>query len=152
MNLWESRFHEAEQKRGQEATEYEAEQKKLQQKALRAEERAASYQKLVRVHQGEIEKLKADHHYLSESLIQKERALNAMEVAHMQPDLFDKKEDEQVALLEKECEALREKIARLEKERPQAANLEAEEENERLKAELISLQQLVTELSLPEEH
>jgi chromosome segregation ATPase len=154
INLWEGRFHEVEQKWAQDVAEQEAQHKKLHQKMVRAEERAASYQKLVHVHQEEIEKLKADHHYLSESLLQKERSLNALKVAHLQPDLFEaekKRDDLAAQLLQKECEELRQKLALLEREAKEPFTLELEEENERLKAELMSLQQLVTELSLPDE-
>jgi hypothetical protein len=62
---------------------------KLQQKSIRSEERCLSYQKLVEVHQQEIEKLRQDNQTVAQQLIQKERKLNELYLSKMEPDLFD---------------------------------------------------------------
>ncbi len=61
----------------------------LQQKVIRSEDRCLSYQKLVEVHQQEIEKLRQESQALAEQLIQKERKLSEVVLSKMDPDLFD---------------------------------------------------------------
>lgn len=170
-NPWEGRFRELDNQTALTIEELNQQTQKLQQKLTRSDERCLSYQNLVEVHQSEIDKLKADHHHLVESVIQKERQINTLKFAHLQPDLFDtEKRTLEVAYkeLKKECEEARLRVMTLENELlalqaekpsrraiPSESTLTeqlrtAEEENQRLQAELISLQQLVTELSLPE--
>jgi hypothetical protein len=161
VNLWEERFWELEKKTKAATAEQSGCLTRVEQRLSRSEERALSYQKLVQACQAEIEQLKAAHLYLSESAIQKEREINTLKVAHLQPDLFDTKNVESEAAfqaLKKECDEMRLYMANVQRPEKQedphtvAEQLKiAQEENERLQAELISLQQLVTELSLPEE-
>lgn len=62
---------------------------KAQQKGVRAEERCLSYQKLVEVHQQEIERLRQESQTMAQELIQKERKLSELHLSKMEPDLFD---------------------------------------------------------------
>lgn len=61
---------------------------KLQKKSIRSEERCLSYQKLVEVHQQEIEKLRQEGQSAAQLLIQKERKLSEFYLAQTEPDLF----------------------------------------------------------------
>lgn len=86
---WKMKLEESEAKASQTIDALNKELQKQQQKAIRAEERCLQYQKLVDVHQHEIEKLRLDHHNVADQLIQKERKLNSLYLAKMEPDLFD---------------------------------------------------------------
>lgn len=83
------KLDEAENRASQTIDGLNREIQKLQQKAIRSEERCLSYQKLVEVHQQEIEKLRLENHTALEQVIQKERKLNELYLAKMEPDLFD---------------------------------------------------------------
>jgi len=86
---WQIKLDEAEARASQTIDGLNREVQKLQQKAIRAEERCLSYQKLVEVHQQEIEKLRQENQTVAEVLIQKERKLNELQLSKMEPDLFD---------------------------------------------------------------
>ncbi|MBP7073928.1 MAG: hypothetical protein KBA81_00900 [Rhabdochlamydiaceae bacterium] len=86
---WQMRIDELQAEASQTIDGLNREMQKLQQKAIRSEERCNSYQKLVEVHQQEIEKLKGENHTLGELLIQKERKLNELNLSKMEPELFD---------------------------------------------------------------
>jgi hypothetical protein len=86
---WQARLDEAEAKASQSIDGLSRELQKLQLKAIRSEERCLSYQKLVEVHQQEIEKLRSENQAVAQQLIQKERKLNELYLAKMEPDLFD---------------------------------------------------------------
>ena len=86
---WQLRIDELQAEASQTVDGLNNEVQKLQQKAIRSEERCNSYQKLVEVHQQEIEKLKGENQSLGELLIQKERKLNELNLSKMEPDLFD---------------------------------------------------------------
>ncbi len=86
---WQMRIDELQAEASQTVDGLNNEVQKLQQKAIRSEERCNSYQKLVEVHQQEIEKLKGENQSLGELLIQKERKLNELNLSKMEPDLFD---------------------------------------------------------------
>src|SRR6185436_19203253 len=63
--------------------------KKLQQKLVRAEERCTSYQKLVDVHQGEIDQLKRESTQIGQQIIASDRKVAELQLAKLEPDLFD---------------------------------------------------------------
>jgi chromosome segregation ATPase len=86
---WQMRMDEQQREASQTIDGLNRELQKIQQKTIRSEERCHSYQKLVEVHQQEIEKLKGENHNLAEQLIQKERKLNELNLSKMEPDLFD---------------------------------------------------------------
>jgi hypothetical protein len=86
---WKMKLEESEAKSAQTIDALNKELQKQQQKAIRAEERCNQFQKLVDVHQHEIEKQRLDNQNIGEQLIQKERKLNALYLAKMEPDLFD---------------------------------------------------------------
>lgn len=86
---WQMKLEESESKSAQTIDSLSRELQKVQQKAIRSEERCISYQKLVEVHQQEIEKLRNDTQTVAQELIQKERKLNSLYLAKMEPDLFD---------------------------------------------------------------
>ncbi len=86
---WQMRLDEAASKASQIIDGLNREMQKLQQKTTRSEERCLSYQKLVEVHQQEIEKLRQENQTIAEQLIQKERKLNELYLSKMEPDLFD---------------------------------------------------------------
>ena len=83
------RLEEAESRASQIIEGLNREVQKLQQKTIRSEERCLSYQKLVEVHQQEIEKLRQENQTVAQHLIQKERKLNELYLSKMEPDLFD---------------------------------------------------------------
>lgn len=148
---------------------------KLQQRLLRVEERCLSYQKLVEVHQEELKILRQDNHQLGEDILQKERKLNELYLAQLEPDLFDterrktelsylelkKKYDDKVQGLEKiksrlfqiESDYLTLKKSKEEEEldTTDSSLIEqlktSEEERKRLESELSTLQQVVSTLS-----
>jgi Fe2+ transport system protein B len=86
---WQAKLDEAEAKASQTIDGLNRELQKLQLKSIRSEERCLSYQKLVEVHQQEIEKLRSDNQTVAQQLIQKERKLSELYLAKMEPDLFD---------------------------------------------------------------
>jgi chromosome segregation ATPase len=86
---WQIRLDESEAKASQTIDGLNREVQKLQQKTIRSEERCLSYQKLVEVHQQEIEKLRQENQTVAEQLILKERKLNELNLSKMEPDLFD---------------------------------------------------------------
>ena len=88
---WQARLDESEARASQIIEGLNREVQKLQQKTIRSEERCLSYQKLVEVHQQEIEKLRQENHTALEQLIQKERKLNELYLSRMEPDLFRKR-------------------------------------------------------------
>ncbi|MGH2639868.1 MAG: hypothetical protein ACRDF4_11420 [Rhabdochlamydiaceae bacterium] len=98
---WQIRLDESEAKAFQTIDGLNREVQKLQQKTIRAEERCLSYQKLVEVHQQEIEKLREENRTALENLIQKERKLKEFYLAKMEPDLFDS-ERQQVETINRE--------------------------------------------------
>ncbi len=150
---------------------------KLQQKLMRAEERCLSYQKLVEVHQSEIQLLAEQKDWLGEQVIEKERRANELFLARTEPDLFDV-DKRQIEISHRELkkqfqeksEALDAARARLfhvenellslQKQIEEEAHLPssseinliqqlklAEEEKKKLELELFSLQQIVSNLS-----
>jgi hypothetical protein len=86
---WQIKLDEAESRASQTIDGLNREIQKLQQKSIRSEERCLSYQKLVEVHQQEIEKLRLENQTIAEQLIQKERKLSELHLSKMEPDLFD---------------------------------------------------------------
>lgn len=89
VDEWKTKFHILEAETAQTVDRLKGEVQKLQQKMVRTEERCQSYQKLVDVHQNEIEKLVQEKKDLSGSLVDKERKLGAAQLAQLEPDLFD---------------------------------------------------------------
>lgn len=180
-NSWEFRYQELKQQTAEAKESFSHDMQKLQQKLMRAEERCQSYQKLVDVHQSEIEKLRNENQHLGESVIQKERKINALKMAKLEPDLFDSdKRNTEVAYrelkkqFEEKSQMLDQTRSRLfqvegellafQKEKEELARRanpsemtlieqlrQSEDDKRRLEAELVSLQQLVSELSLPDE-
>ncbi len=174
----ESGFHDLEAQSKQTIEAVNRDSQKLQQKLLRAEERCLSYQKLVDVHQGEIDKLKHEGGQLGEKVIEKNRKIAELQLAKLEPDLFDaekrqtessyrelKKQFEEksqsleqarVRLFRVESEVLslqKEKEEQSRNVNPAEATLidqlkQTEDEKKKLETELASLQQIVSELSL----
>lgn len=87
--VWQMKLEEAQNRASQTIDGLNREVQKLQQKTIRSEERCLSYQKLVDVHQNEIEKLRQENQTIADQLIQKERKLNQLQLARLEPDLFD---------------------------------------------------------------
>ncbi|MBS0648962.1 MAG: hypothetical protein JSS10_07050 [Verrucomicrobia bacterium] len=151
---------------------------KVQQRLMRAEERCVSYQKLVEVHQTEIDKLQTDNGQLGQHVIHKDRKINELQLARLEPDLFDAEKRQTESSyrelkkqFDEKSQALEQARARLfraesellvfHKEREEQARLPSpaeatliqqlqhtEEEKKKLETELVSLQQIVSELSL----
>jgi chromosome segregation ATPase len=177
QNPWEGRFHDLETQSSQTIDGLNREIQKQQQKLARAEERCLSYQKLVDVHQNEIDKSKQDNAQMGQHVIEKDRQLKELQLARIEPDLFDaekrqaesshrelKKQFEEksqaldqarIRLFRAESELL---LLQKEKEEqtrifnPSESKLidqlkYAEDEKKKLESELVSLQQLVSELS-----
>ena len=116
---WKNRFHLLEAETAKTVSGFNLEMQKLQQKMMRTEERCNSYQKLVDVHQNEIEKLIQEKNGLSERLIEKDRKLSEKELAQMEPDLFDTdKRQAEISLreLRKQFDEKSQKLAQAEKE------------------------------------
>lgn len=177
-NEWPNRFHLLEAQTAQTVDGLNKEVQKMQQKLMRSEERCTSYQKLVDVHQSEIDKLTQEKNTLTESLIEKDRKLSEAQLARLEPELFDtekrqteisfrelKKQFEEKShildqtrskLFRADSELLalkKEKEDELRRVNPTELTLidqltKAEEEKKKLETELFSLQQLVSELSL----
>jgi chromosome segregation ATPase len=112
---------------------------KLQQKLMRAEERCLSYQKLVDVHQSEIDKLSQEKNSIGESLIEKDRKLSEMQLARLEPDLFD---------TEKRQTEISYRELRKQFEEKSEVLSQVRTEKKKLETELFSLQQIVSELTL----
>ena len=86
---WQMKLDEANAQASQTIDGLNREVQKIEQKRIRSEERCLSYQKLVEVHQQEIEKLRHENQVMGEQLIQKERKLSELVLSKMEPDLFD---------------------------------------------------------------
>ncbi len=86
---WQMKLDEAQAQASQTIDGLNREVQKIEQKRIRTEERCLSYQKLVEVHQQEIEKLRHENQVVAEQLIQKERKLSELVLSKMEPDLFD---------------------------------------------------------------
>jgi predicted RNase H-like nuclease (RuvC/YqgF family) len=110
---WQLKVEEAESRASQTIDGLNKELQKLQQKAIRSEERCLSYQKLVDVHQHEIEKLRGDHQTVVEQLIQKERKLSQLQLARLEPDLFDSELKEEKEKLASEVGSLKQLVTEL---------------------------------------
>ena len=177
-NPWQLKFLELQSQTNQTVEDLNTENKRLQQKQFRAEERCTSYQKLVDVHQGEIDQLKKDAIGLGQQLIEKERKIAELQLARLEPDLFDaeKRQTEHShrelkKQFEEKSQALeqtRNRLFRVEsqlllvqkekEEQSRQPNLsesrlihqlkQLEEDKKKLETELVSLQQIVSELSL----
>ncbi|HNA62214.1 MAG TPA: hypothetical protein PKW79_03980 [Rhabdochlamydiaceae bacterium] len=119
VDEWKSRYHLLEAETAKTLGGLNSEVQKLQQKIMRTEERCHSYQKLVDVHQNEIDKLIQEKNGLSERLIEKDRKLGEKELAQMEPDLFDTdKRQTEISLreLRKQFDEKSQKLAQAEKE------------------------------------
>lgn len=177
-NPLQGRFDELKTQSTQTSESLNREVQKMQQRLVRADERCLSYQKLVDVHQTEIDKLKLENGQLGQHLIEKERKIAELQLARIEPDLFDaekrqtessyrelkKQFDEKsqaldqarIRLFRVESEMLAFQKERDEQARivnPAEATLihqlqQTEEEKKKLETELVSLQQIVSELSL----
>jgi phage-related tail protein len=177
-NPWQLRFHELQTQSNQTIDNLNTEAKKLQQKLLRAEERCTSYQKLVDVHQNELDQTKHEGGQLGQQVIAKERKIAELQLARMEPELFDMEKRQTESSyrelkkqFEEKSQALDQARIRLfrveselllfQKEKEEQARLpnpaestlilqlkQTEEEKKKLETELVSLQQIVSELSL----
>ena len=177
-NPWQARFHDLDAQSKETIENFSRESQKMQQKLVRSEERCSSYQKLVDVHQGEIDKLKHEGGLLGQQLIEKDRKIAELQLAKLEPDLFDAEKRQTESSyrelkkqFEEKSQALEQTRSRLyrvenevlalqkEKEEqtrnvnPAEATLidqlkQTEEEKKKLETELVSLQQIVSELSL----
>lgn len=88
---WQKRLEEEKQHTSHTLENLKLELEQLRQKIREAEEKTVSYQKLVEVHEQEIEKLRSDNHTLGDKLMQKEGQYNELYLSQMEPDLFDTK-------------------------------------------------------------
>ncbi|HEX2579973.1 MAG TPA: hypothetical protein VHK67_06200 [Rhabdochlamydiaceae bacterium] len=173
-NPWQVRFLDLQAQTNLTIETLNAESKKMQQKLARAEERCTSYQKLVDVHQAEIDQLRRQAAQMGQQIIEKDRKVTELQLAKLEPDLFDtekRKTESSYRELKKQFEeksqALELARSRLyqaeshllsiqkEKENPNPAELaliqqlkQMEEDKKQLESELASLQQVVSELSL----
>lgn len=177
-NPLQSQFEELKTQSAQTIEGLNREVQKVQQRLTRAEERCASYQKLVEVHQTEIDKQKVDNEHLGQHVIAKDRKINELQLARLEPDLFDAEKRQTESSFrelkkqfDEKSQALEQTRARLfraesellvfQKEREEQARLpssaevnliqqlqQTEEEKKKLETELVSLQQIVSELSL----
>ncbi len=177
-NPLQNRFDELKTQSTQTIESLNREVQKMQQRLVRADERCLSYQKLVDVHQTEIDKLKLESGQLGQHFIEKDRKIAELQLARIEPDLFDaekrqtessyrelkKQFDEKsqsldqarIRLFRVESELLAFQKEREEQGRilnPAEATLiqqlqQTEEEKKKLETELVSLQQIVSELSL----
>jgi chromosome segregation ATPase len=177
-NPWHVRFLDLQAQTNQTIDSLNTEGKKLQQKLFRAEERCTSYQKLVDVHQGEIDQLKREGNQLGLQVIENDRKITELQLAKLEPDLFDTEkrqtessyrelrkqfeeksqalEQTRIRLFRVESELLllqKEKEEQSRQPDPAESTLihqlrQTEDEKKKLEAELASLQQIVSELSL----
>lgn len=175
----ETQIHDLTVKYTQLIQELNQEVQKLQHKLLKTEERCLSYQKLVDLHQEEVKALKQENLQLGEEVIQKERQINELSLAQLEPNLFDfdkrKKEtsyrelkkvyDEKSQALDKiknhlfEIESKYLILKKSTEEEMTGLNKTelslieqlktSEDEKKKLEAELMSLHQLVATLSGP---
>lgn len=177
-NPWQLKFLELQSQTNQALEDLNTDNKKLQQKQFRAEERCTSYQKLVDVHQGEIDQLKKETTGLSQQLIEKERKIAELQLARLEPDLFDAEKRQTEHSYRELKKQFDEKSQALEQSRSQLFHVESqlllvqkekeeqsrqpnlsestlihqlkqlEDDKKKLETELVSLQQIVSELSL----
>lgn len=148
-NPWQARFQELQTTSTQTIDGLNREVQKMEQRLHRAEERCLSYQKLVDVHQEEIDKLKVEHGQMGLQLIEKERKLAELELAKLEPDLFDTEKRQTEVSFRELRKQFEEKSKLLQQTRQQVKK--SEEEKEKLAVELSALQQLVSELGSKEE-
>ncbi len=177
-NPWQVRFLDLQAQTNLTIENLNAESQKLQQKLARAEERCTSYQKLVDVHQAEIEQLKREGTQMGQQVIEKDRKVAELELAKLAPDLFDAEKRQTESSYRELKKQFEEKSQALEQARillfsvesqllgaqkekeelsrqpnPAESTLihqleQTEEEKKKLESELASLQQIVSELSL----
>jgi hypothetical protein len=177
-NPWQVRFLDLQAQTNLTIENLNAESKKLQQKLTRAEERCTSYQKLVDVHQAEIGQLKRESSQMGQLVIEKERKVAQLELAKLEPDLFDAEKRQTESAYRELKKQFEEKSQALEQARTRLFSVESqllaaqkdqeeqsrqlnpsestlihqlkqtEEEKKKLETELASLQQIVSELSL----
>jgi Ca2+/Na+ antiporter len=177
-NPWQVRFLDLQAQTNLTIETLTTEGKKLQQKLVRAEERCTSYQKLVDVHQNEIDQLKREGTQMGQQVIEKDRKVAELQLAKLEPDLFDAEKRQTESShrelkkqFEEKSQALEQarhklfaaeiQLLAIQKEKeeqsrqPDFAELtliqqlkQMEEEKKKLETELSSLQQIVSELSL----
>jgi chromosome segregation ATPase len=177
-NPWQVRFLDIQAQTNLTIESLNAETKKLQQKLVRAEERCTSYQKLVDVHQAEIEQLKREGSQMGQQVIEKDRKIAELELAKLAPDLFDAEKRQTESSYRELKKQFEEKFQALEQARTRLFSVESqllaaqkekeeqsrqfnpaestlihqlkqtEEEKKKLETELASLQQIVSELSV----
>lgn len=177
-NPWQVRFLDLQAQTNLTIENLNVEAKKLQQKLVRAEERCTSYQKLVDVHQGEIDQLKREGNQLGLQVIEKDRKVAEFELSKLVPDLFDAEKRQTESSYRELKKQFEEKSQALEQARHRLFSAESqliavqkekeeqsrqpnpadstliqqlkqtEEEKKKLETELASLQQIVSELSL----
>lgn len=173
-NPWQVRFLDLQAQTNLTVEALNAESKKMQQKLARAEERCTSYQKLVDVHQAEIDQLKRETAQMGQQVIEKDRKVAELQLAKLEPDLFDAEKRQTESSyrelkkqFEEKSQALELARSRLyqaetlllsiqkEKENPNPEEStlihqlkQMEEDKKQLESELASLQQVVSELSL----
>jgi chromosome segregation ATPase len=177
-NPWQVRFLDLQAQTNLTIENLNAEAKKLQQKLVRAEERCTSYQKLVDVHQAEIEQLKRESSQMGQLVIEKDRKVAQFELAKLAPDLFDAEKRQAESSYRELKKQFEEKSQALEQARTRLFSVESqllaaqketeeqsrqlnpaestlilqlkqtEEEKKKLETELASLQQIVSELSV----
>lgn len=160
---WQMKLEEAQSRTSQTIDGLNREVQRLEQKSIRSEERCHSYQKLVDVHQQEIEKLRYENHDLAQQLIQKERKLNQLHLARVEPDLFDaqlRQTESANRELKKQLSEKQQQLYETRSHLSQAKNemtsdmtelLEklkaSEEERSKLESEMAALKQLMTRFS-----
>jgi DNA repair exonuclease SbcCD ATPase subunit len=174
---WQHRLKEQETQSAHLIDQLNREIQKLQQKLVRTEDRCSSYQKLVDVHQAEIDKTRQERTHLSELVIQKDKKLAELQLARLEPDLFDtdkrqkessfrelKKQFEEKSTVLDQTRArlfrIENELLALQKEKEEGAReisasemtligqmKQMEDENKKMETELVSLQQLISELS-----
>ncbi len=177
-NPWQVRFLDLQAQTNLTIENLTTEGKKLQQKLVRAEERCTSYQKLVDVHQNEIDQLKREGSQMGQQVIEKDRKVAELELAKLAPDLFDAEKRQTESSYRELKKQFEEKSQALEQARNRLFSAESqlltvqkekeeqsrqpdsaestlihqlkqtEEEKKKLETELASLQQIVSELSL----
>lgn len=177
-NPWQVRFLDLQAQTNLTIENLNVESKKLQQKLTRAEERCTSYQKLIDVHQAEIGQLKREGSQMGQLVIEKERKVAQLELAKLEPDLFDAEKRQTESSYRELKKQFEEKSQALEQARTRLFSVEsqllaaqkekdeqsrqlnpsestlihqlkqAEEEKKKLETELVSLQQIVSELSM----
>jgi len=173
-NPWQVRFLDLQAQTNLTVETLNVESKKMQQKLARAVERCTSYQKLVDVHQAEIDQLKRETSQMGQHVIEKDRKVAELQLAKLEPDLFDAEKRQTESSyrelkkqFEEKSEALELARSRLYQAETQLLSIQKEKENpnptestlihqlkqmeedkKQLESELASLQQVVSELSL----